>query len=65
MNPLRADEAIAEKTAQPRPPSSRMYTVIATGERQVRIRERYSLATIGFHSAMATRFIRSPPRWRA
>ena len=35
--------------------------VIASGDRQVRILDRYSLATIGFQSATAMRFIRYPP----
>jgi hypothetical protein len=53
--------AITLKIANPKPPTRRMNTVIVTGDRHVRMRERYSLATIGFHRARATVFI-PPPR---
>src|SRR5256885_17222323 len=55
--------AIAEKTAHPIPPSTMTWIVIVRGERHVRMRERYSLATIGFHKVRAIGFIRPPPRW--
>jgi hypothetical protein len=54
--------AMALKTAHPKPPTRRMNIVITTGDRHVRIRDRYSFATIGFHNARATMFIPHPPK---
>jgi hypothetical protein len=60
--PVRGVLARALKIAHPKPPTSRMNMVIVNGERQVRIRDRYSLATMGFHNARATVFIPLPPK---
>src|ERR1700738_1840135 len=54
--------AMALKIAHPKPPTNRMNMVMVKGDRHVRIRDRYSLATIGFHNARETAFIPHPPK---